>query len=337
MKIKTKKNIKTKNQNEEQKDEIRILIKDKYFKMLFANPKHLETTTFLVSRILETEYKDIVGKVSLAPLKVVKEEDKKVIEERDIVVSLLTDDITKLILEANYDTQSFKYQNDYYLENRDSWVTKINRDIYYILGVYYNSLANASNYDKLPKVILVDFNPYFISEDKFMERCYFKTDSGHIVTDKLQIININIVKCYKLWYSNNYKSDDYNKYEQDLILLGAMLATRKKEDVSECLSILNTTKKIKKIFKGVIEKMDKDEEANGRLYNREEELKRIYEGAIDRAKRRSYAEGIDQNRREMVIAMYNNNATLEFISSVSSLSISEIEKIINDNKKLIKK
>ena len=46
---------------------------------------------------------------------------------------------------------------------------------------------------------------------------------------------------------------------------------------------------------------------------------------------------VDQNRREMVIAMYNNNATLEFISSVSSLSISEIEKIINDNKKLIKK
>ena len=194
-----------------------------------------------------------------------------------------------------------------------------------------------------------------------MERCYFKTDSGHIVTDKLQIININIVKCYKLWYSNNYKSKDYNKYEQDLILLGAMLATREKEEVSECLSILNATKKIKKIFKGVIEKMDKDEEANGRLYDKEEELKRIYEGAIDRAKRRGYdkgtevgmargitkgiargitqgkAQGIAETRREMVINLNNQGVSIDIISKASSLSISEIEKIINDNKKLIKK
>ena len=33
---------------------------------MFANPDHLEILTLLLSRILKVEYKDIVGRVSLA-------------------------------------------------------------------------------------------------------------------------------------------------------------------------------------------------------------------------------------------------------------------------------
>ena len=42
------------------------------------------------------------------------------------------------------------------------------------------------------------------------------------------------------------------------------------------------------------------------------------------------SQGIEQKQREMVIAMNNQNATLDFISKVSNLTIPEVEKIINE-------
>lgn len=334
--------ISTKNLKKEKKkkesETIKLIIKDEYFKMLFANQKHLETLTFLVSRILEQEYQDVEGKISLSPLNQPKEEKNKIDEERDIVVSIANNIPTKLILEANYDESLFHYKKDYFLDNRETWITKFNRDIYYTLGIYYNSLANASDYDKLPKIILVDFNPYFLDMEKnFIEKCFFKTGSGHIVTDKLQIININIVNCYNLWYNGNYKSNKYNKYEQDIIILGAMLATSKDAEIEACLKDLNTSPKIKKIFKGVITKMDKNEEALGRLYNPLEEQKRIYDGAINLAERRGIEKGtrkgIEQNKREIVINMLNNNFEIDTISKITELSPVKVKTIIENYQK----
>ncbi len=41
--------------------------------------------------------------------------------------------------------------------------------------------------------------------------------------------------------------------------------------------------------------------------------------------------GIEKNKREMVIKMYNQNASIDFISKVSELSVEEINKIIEEN------
>ena len=44
------------------------LIFDEAFKIMFANPDHLEILTILLSRILKIEYKDLLGNITLLPL-----------------------------------------------------------------------------------------------------------------------------------------------------------------------------------------------------------------------------------------------------------------------------
>ena len=85
--------------------EIVPLYYDEAFKIMYANSEHLEILTVLLSKILEIEYDDIVGRITLLPLSVPNKTlgEKKC--ERDVVVSLKWEDKEKdnyqIILEVN--------------------------------------------------------------------------------------------------------------------------------------------------------------------------------------------------------------------------------------------
>ena len=106
------------------------------------------------------------------------------------------------------------------------------------------------------------------------------------------------------------------------------------DDVDKCLGDINATLKIKELIKGVIINMNNNDDAWGRWYDRNEENERMAQSNLDFAHKQGVKEGSKKREREMVIAMYNQKATMEFISNVSSLTIPEIEAIINnqDNK-----
>ncbi len=48
-------------------------------------------------------------------------------------------------------------------------------------------------------------------------------------------------------------------------------------------------------------------------------------------KTKGIEKGIEQNRAEMIINLYNNNVSLDIISTASGLSIEEVKRIINSN------
>ena len=48
-------------------------------------------------------------------------------------------------------------------------------------------------------------------------------------------------------------------------------------------------------------------------------------------KTKGIEKGIEQNRAEMIINLYNNNVSLDIISTSSGLSIEEVKRIINSN------
>ena len=89
-----------------------------------------------------------------------------------------------------------------------------------------------------------------------------------------------------------------------------------------------------------------NDDAWGRWYDRNEENERMAQSNLDFAHKQGYNEGRDdgiiigrdegieigskKKEREMVMSMYNQKATLEFISNVSGLTIPEIEAIINN-------
>ncbi len=135
----------------EEKDKIRDtdfkispLMKDENFKIMF-NQK--EPLTVLVSRVLRVPYEEIEGKVEPAPLTEPKKEKGKKKEERDLVASVSIESPTKVIIEVTYDARCINMKGDYFLDNRESWISKVKRNLHYLIETITNSIGGG---DKTP-------------------------------------------------------------------------------------------------------------------------------------------------------------------------------------------
>ena len=95
-----------------------------------------------------------------------------------------------------------------------------------------------------------------------------------------------------------------------------------KQEFMKCINKVEMSSEIRREMEGVLDNMCKDQKLVSRYYNREEEERRIQEGI--------YKEIAENTKKEMIIEMYKDNVSLEKISTYSSLSSSEVEKIIND-------
>ena len=197
------------------------------------------------------------------------------------------------MIEVNYDPDAFDKLGDYFLDNNQGYVIKLLRDLYYAAALAGNSLDKGANYNKLKALILIEFNPYFIDKDhkEFLEEYQLRNKYGHILTEYFKIIHLNVVECHKMWYTKEYKSNEYNDYEKNLIALGALISANNIEEVERCLKEVDTTLEIKKLIKEVIVKMNRDEERWGRYYNFQDEQKKINDGALAYSKEQGIEEG----------------------------------------------
>ena len=189
-KEKDKDNLKEKHDRKE--GEIIPLIFDECFKIMFANQAHLETLTFLISKILGMKYEKLKGNIRLEPNKFPKTERGKKEEERDLVVSVASLKDTRIMIEVNYDPDAFDKLGDYFLDNNQGYVIKLLRDLYYAAALAGNSLDKGANYNKLKALILIEFNPYFIDKDhkEFLEEYQLRNKYGHILTEYFKIIHL---------------------------------------------------------------------------------------------------------------------------------------------------
>ncbi len=296
--------------------EILKLKDDECFKIMFANKKHIRILTMLLSKILKIPYETLSkSKIYLETLtnQNVTAGEKKT--ECDIAVSVKKDDkITdKIMLEVNIRGSAYQ--------------TIINRNHFGFSDMIANAFPESEDYNNLPNNLLVNFNNFSLNKrglifDEYMYRNIY----GDVLTEKSRILNIDIAKCYQLWYNKDIKEENIDNYSKDLTLISAALSMDKKKDFMKCMKEVEMSPEIRREMEGVLDNMCRDQKLVSRYYNREEEERRIQEGI--------YKE-IDQNatsrtKKEMIIKMYNQNATIEFISSVSDLTSSEIEKIIND-------
>ena len=144
-----KQNILTKKRNL-QDGEIIPLYFDEAFKIMFANPNHLEILTLLLSRILKVEYKDIVGRVSLAPLSIPNHTLGEKKTERDVVVSINTNNSKKIILEVNVKKKFYQSIMD--------------RNIFYMQEVATSGFEEGADFENLDITFLVNFNTFYVDK-----------------------------------------------------------------------------------------------------------------------------------------------------------------------------
>ncbi len=322
------------------------LMKDENFKIMFNRKEPL---TVLVSRVLELPYEDVEGKVETKPLTEPKKEKGKKKEERDLVASVSLASPTKIIIEVTYDARCINNKGDYFLDNREDWKGKVKRNVHYLSESVTNSIEKGETFEKIVRTILVDFTPYFLDSNykEAIERCFMTTSHGKKITDLLEYININVVECAKLCYNGTYKRKKYNKFEKDLIVLGALIQARGEDEAKGFIKRINISKEIQESIKGVLEDMSKDDLKWGRSYDPEEEKERIYQTAINLAKNdgreegkqiglelgieRGIERGIEQKEQEIIMSMYKKGYELSEISQILNLNISKVEQIIADS------
>ena len=296
--------------------EIVPLSYDEAFRLMFANKKHMKILVMLLSKILKIPYETLSkSKIQLEPLtnQNLTLGEKKT--ECDIAVSIKKDKIItdKIMLEVNIRSSAFQ--------------TIIDRNNFVFSDMIANAFPESEDYSNLPNNLLVNFNNFSLNKrglifDEYMYRNVY----GDVLTEKSRILNIDIAKCYQLWYNRDIKEENIDSYSKDLTLISAALSMDKKKDFMKCINKVEMSDEIRSEMEGVLDNMCRDEKLVSRYYNREEEERRIQEGIYKEIDEKATS----RTKKEMIIEMYNQNATIEFISTVSKLTSSEVEKIIKD-------
>ena len=302
--------------------EIVSLKYDQAFKIMYGDSNHIEILTMLLSKILEVDYNELEGKITLLPLGVNNQTIGEKRSERDVVVSVKSDDDYRIILEVNV--------------KKEFYESVIDRNLYYTFDIS-KKVLEGENYNNMDITFLINFNTFFINSErkKVFDEYLLRNEEGDVLTKKYKVLNINIEECYNLWYDNKYQGK-FGLYEEDLLLLGASMCVEKEEDFSNILNLVRMKPEIKELIEGVLDNMNKDSDLVSGYYNWRDEQDKMNRSIINEVKEKSFKEGIQQgietNKIEMIINMYKDNLPIESISKYANLSSDEVIEIINNFK-----
>ena len=324
------------------------LITDTQAKTLFASPDYINITTMLVSKVLNINYQKLKGHIELLPLSIPNKRKKDKKTERDLVVLVnLKEYECKILFEFNYfgDDLDKLFKNiefDFKTKNSLDEIhrLRIERNIYYLHQVAGRGLIKKDSYKKIIPTILVNLNTfsYDTASNREIDNYMIMNERGLEYTKNVKIIDINIAECYKRWYNFKYQESMFDK---EIILLGAMLATTKMDEIERCIEELDIEEDVKEDMLEVINTMDINDLMLIDTYDSKEEkerLNRSYMEAIEEGLTRAYhekwnnegrAEGIASKERDMVISLNEQHVSLDIIAKAAKISINKVKQIID--------
>lgn len=155
------------------------------------------------------------------------------------------------------------------------------RNMAYISNIYANHILKGEEYSETSKIIQINFT-YHLSDDKKACRIYkVQDDEGKIFVNNLEIYEFNMDAYLKLWYNNNKKGIEDNKY---IIMMGLDLEELKK---------LSKKDEIVGEYMEEIEKVNKNPEFI-EFMSAEEDARKIRNSQINEARRAGLAKGLKQ-------------------------------------------
>ena len=297
------------------------LMFDGCMKIMFGNNERLEPLTLLLSRILEIPYEDLEGRIEVVSSTLPKKQLEEKKTERDIVVRLSSTENQKIVIEVNIRPSNYS--------------TIINRNLYYFSEVFTSGLKESETYNNIENTFLINLNTFYTDSihKKLFDYYYIMNEEGYILTEKQKILNINIAKCYRLWYTKS-EVKFKNAYEKDLFYLCAAMVTDKENEFKECLSKIDASRSIKEEMEEVSSNMSRKDELKLDYYNFMEDTKRINDGILEeveeRGRKEGIQEGIQRSQKEMIINMYNKNISIDTIAECSNLSVEKVKEIIDN-------
>lgn len=261
---------------------------DALFKKIFADVNDLEPLKYLIEKILDVK----ISEIEIMSPEIIENSYRQKRTYLDLLVRI--NDGSKISIEVNTNPKSYV----------------IDRNLFFLFGVMGSSLDKGLNYTELHKHIQINLSTNIKQEELIMHYRLMDKETEDLLTDKLEIINIDIEKYADTWYNEN-NPDELSKL---MGLIGL-------KDMSK----LKYFKGEKGIIKKIIDKADK--------FRNDKEVLEIYDYEKMRdereemASKTAFKEGLQEGINTVVTNMLKENINIDLISKMTGLTTKEIENL----------
>jgi len=301
--------------------------KDLLFKKVWGDPDGIQRTEALVSIMLRLPYEEVKGKLEVIETEKRLKRKSEKRQKSDIVIKL-----------------KFKLNNRINLEmNLTQNQSILDRNTTYLSSLLSNQMRNRQDYSTIEPVIQINFNTFnvYSNNEDIVDFYYLQNKNLYKLTEKLQIMHINIARCKDILYNGDIEK--YSKEEQNIIRIAASMVVDNEKDLEKCLGDIDMDEKIKNDIADTVEEFWLDDEIFSHFGSDADTLA-LARGCISeglQTKRedlvteglemisavhfgQGYDEGVDKRNSEIVKNMLSKNIDLDTISEITGLSLEEI-------------
>ena len=221
-----------------------------YYDALFYKIFGDEKDTSLLKRIIELSLNIEIDELIILNDKLLGDKHKTKKSYLDLYVKLK--DETKINIEVNSNTENYIFD----------------RNLFFLSKIMANDIEIGDSYHEFKKHYQINFNASNTRQkEKVMKYNIINKETGEIFSDKMEIVNIDLVSFYELCYTNGTLKQ-LNDFEKIMGLLGCKTKDQEKLFSSE---------------KGIIEKIMKkaekfrDDSEMIEMYDRDKVIASMYE------------------------------------------------------------
>lgn len=336
--------------NEIKKQEFITMGFDPLFKKMFGDMNYTNKAAAIIGIFLNIPYNEVKDRVEILNNQKIKKSKNEKYQEQDVLIHVK-------LMSGN------QYVN---LEANIHGYTQllIDRNTGYIASTLSRQLDKGQGYEYLEPVLQINFNEPSkeMKKDnaKPIDEYMLRNEEGIVLTNMLKIINVDIDKCYNLWYNKNIKK--FTSCEQNIIKIGALHKIENEGEFRKCLGEIEMDEEVKNKIQHDMDEYQQDTEL-AMVYNikkHEEFVRRAKEIELDNKKKQikikenevkakenevkvkenkvkikeiklnEQQEKFRQEKITFAKNLLNENMSAEKISKITDLTIEEINKIKNE-------
>ena len=296
---------------------------DAVFKRMWGDPDNIDRLASLLSIIFHIPYKKLKDNIEIIESEKRETVHNEKLNRCDVVAKVKICSLGKVNLEMNLGFS----QSD------------IDRNVSFLTYLFSNQLRSGDNYSLLEPVIQINFNDYDVDKNNtdIIDLYYFKNNHNHILTNKLQIYEINIAKCYDIWYDGHI--EEYDALDREIIRICALMRIDNEEDFERCLREISMEENVKKDIDDMERQLSAANEVIMSYYGSEAERKKLERWRIESAEiegrkkgiEEGIKEGIEQGQKQKQIEIAKNlleqGIKIDIIASATGLTIEAINEL----------
>ena len=288
---------------------------DIMFTEIFNNPDNICILEEFISNYLDIPLKEVSGNLKILSRRLKKEVRYDSRKEVDLLL--------------NYKGKKINIEMS---NNKSDGV--INRNVVYLCKIHGNQLKVGDiNYSKINSTIQIVFDNFNIGNE-LKTTWYLRNDEGQILTSKLRIDIINLVKGKDLCYTGSEKVDY-------LINWCKLLTTKDRENVKDISSQIMSHKSTDMLINNMSALSEEDEMV--KLYTKlsrremeyntyiaeatEEGYNNGHEKGYNEGIKKGIEQGIEQKNNEIAKKMLDKSLDITTIEEITGLTKEEIMKL----------